>query len=307
MPDSGPARSKTINYDVLQSTIQQANNLSFKAIAFTGGEPFSRPAVLKFALSITNKFNMLASVMTNGLWAKTPIWASKTLKEIGPIWHLGISAGPQHQRFVPIDNVKNAIIAASDLGISCSIRLSYTKNSLQEERNLLSDLSEVRSLFSFERQPIQPFGRGAKEIPREELSSEHTTNSPCLSADVHAVDSDGNITACCGASIGVSKNNRLNLGDIKTNSLEQIIEKSKQNSILHAMRVWGPGRLLEIINEYSNNIGQILPDIKTNHICELCISLTTIEEYKLIIDDLANNPDFLRKLALSRMLELGEI
>jgi hypothetical protein len=95
------------------------------------------------------------------------------------------------------------------------------------------------------------------------------------------------------------------LGNLRQEPLEEIFHRAETNSVLHAIRVWGPRRLIAMIEEAG--LGQYLPEAYIQgSVCNACYSLMSREEIVQFLDHLAQDFEFRRRVAYARVYYLRE-
>lgn len=305
MPYSHGHRRETIEPELLNKLIEEAAELGFKQICFTGGEPFLKRDMLKKAIECCDKLGRTSSVMTNAYWAKTRDDATRVLGSLRGINHLGMSADVFHEKYIPLERIKFGIMAANDLGISCSVRVAYQTDPGQEVEEIRGRLAEVAGLYQIEMQPIQAVGRADNNKSISFFEGD-AAGTPCQSADVHAVNYDGKVYACCGASVYWGTESPLLLGDLHSAPLAEVMTRAQLNPVLHALRLWGPRRVYEIARHQGQSNGIAIPRSDETSICAMCKAVCG----DALVSNLAtiglSNKELRRDLAYGRLVELGE-
>ena len=92
---------------------------------------------------------------------------------------------------------------------------------------------------------------------------------------------------------------------MRENSLEEILDAAELNPVLHAIRIWGPRKLISMIQE--GGLGKHLPDrfIK-NSVCNACYSLMSNKAIVQFLEELAEDFEFRRRVAYARVYYLSE-
>lgn len=217
---------------------------------FTGGEPFLHIEKIKAVSKyVVDRFGFAITISTNCFWASDVGAAKKilaSLKKFGLV-HLGISVDDFHQEFVELKKVKNAIIAATDMGITCYVQCAETKKSLK-----LKDFRKILNLDSelvrWGRISCDPIGRASIAVPESELdlSWNKKVFDNCSMFKTWIINQDGRVTACCGsASYMVPP-----AGNVFQESLSEIINQSNLNPLYNALAIkGGPAMLLDLLTQ----------------------------------------------------------
>ena len=112
---AGPDRHEEVSLEDARDWIRQIaayRNGYVCVLSLTGGEPFSNLDLLRAVMEIAAENKLLVSVVTNGFWATERNRAKQLLQSLPEICFISISTDLYHQKFVPFENVKNAIWAA---------------------------------------------------------------------------------------------------------------------------------------------------------------------------------------------------
>ena len=116
---------------------------------------------------------------------------------------------------------------------------------------------------------------------------------------------DGRVIACIGPIIDLTDPHPLVLGNLRHNSLEDILEGAEVNPILHAIRLWGPKKLITMMQ--SAGLGHHLPVryIKDS-VCHACYELMSRPVSTAFMEELSQDADFVRMVAYGRIYYLNE-
>ena len=116
---AGPDQHEEVSLEDARDWIRQIaaySNGYVYVLSLTGGEPFSNLKLLRAVVEFAaNK--LYISVVTNGFWATERDKAKQLLQSLPEICFLSISTDLYPEKFVLLDNVKNAIWAAQECGI----------------------------------------------------------------------------------------------------------------------------------------------------------------------------------------------
>jgi len=278
----------------------------FKVLSLTGGEPFCNIDLLRNIAAVAAQAGLLVTAVTNAFWAKTLEEGLRTLQSVPAVRLLAVSADAYHQAEIPLDRVRHAIIAAEKLG------LEYNVAVCTEDENDAMHLAFVAELESFadpKRISVAktlPVGRGARSLAHLHYPmSPDPAPAACWAASTPMVFPDGRVVACIGPVISLRTPHPLLLGNAKLTSLTEVLTRAQRNPILHALRVWGPRRLVELLREAG--FGPLLPQTYvTDSVCAACFSLMSETRVVACLNTLAEDPVLLEKVAYGRIFYLKE-
>ena len=173
-------------------------------------------------------------------------------------------------------------------------------------REVLEQLSEIVEDEAIKTAITFPAGRALKEI--DVLKYQTTAEPPvsaCSAGSSPIIFPDGRVIACIGPVIDLKSDHPLLLGNLRENSLEEILDVAELNPVLHAIRIWGPKKLISMIQE--GGLGKHLPEryIK-NSVCNACYSLMSNKAIVQFLEELAEDFEFRRRVAYARVYYLSE-
>ena len=276
------------------------------AIALTGGEPFSDFEHLRHIALIADSLGLLVTVVTNSYWATSESLALETLERLPSIRMLTLSTDKFHQRAIPLEYVKNAFIAAKKLNKSCSIALCIGSSIDSETQTIIDFLDEFAPKNVINMARIFPVGR-AKHLSH--ILQYSTSSTPpiaaCSMAHSPVIFPDGRVVACFGPIIGLSTDNPLILGNLKDEPLSSILDRAERNAILHAIRIWGPHKLVELIQKAG--LGEYLPQkYVSDSTCCTCYELMSSRKLLDYFIELKDSHSFIEKVSYGRLYYLNE-
>ncbi len=262
---------------------------------------------LRHLTSLCKELGLEATVMTNGYWATSREKARKVLESLC-LTGIGLSTDSFHQEFLPIERIRFAIEAAWDLDLHCAVRVCHLEDPGTEVEAIRRQLAVVSGKYHLEHQPVQPYGRARHEVEDETIFRYDTTRAICRSADSPAVNVRGEVTACCGATSYWQGDHLLKFGNIRKDSIEEVMARADRSVALHVLRLWGPGALLELVRQQAELEGVTLSGAnpKDNDICSLCGWLICDPVRSRLLETAAADPAVIRRIAFDRMEQLGE-
>jgi MoaA/NifB/PqqE/SkfB family radical SAM enzyme len=307
LPECEPGRKEQLEWtDVERIITEAAASGVVKTVCFTGGEPFLRRKLLQDAIALCARRGLEATVMTNGYWAPTLERALKVLRSVPGLTRLGLSADTFHQEFIPMDRIRFAILAANELEMDCAVRVCHLDEPDREIEWVRGQLLDVAGLYELEHQPVQPMGRAADEVPANRIFHYDVTIASCRSADAHAVNAEGDVTACCGASSYWQGHHPLWFGNVKEHSIDEILANADANPALHLIRLRGPAGLLALAEAQAQREGTTLVVPETADMCGLCEYLNSDPERAALVQRAVNDPETYRAIAVARFVDFGE-
>lgn len=263
---------------------------TIKIVVFSGGECFSLKEELYKIISFAHEKQLLTRVVTNGYWAESYEKAFdilKKLKELG-LDELNLSTGDDHQKWIPFNNIINAIKASVELELTCLVNIETNPNSIFTEKDFrnndcLKDYIQNKKI-SFSSGIWIPFNEEDKikrDMNYRKLSEHRILNPPILSHGCNSlfesipIDPEGNVYACCG--LACTKIEFLNIGNINQQDIREIYSKQFDDFLKIWSYVDGPKFILNKIAEKTSERNMINADM---HNCEACLLL--FNDYKKI-------------------------
>ena len=306
--EAGPHRHEEVSLEEAYSWTSQIADYRdhyVRVLALTGGEPFFNYAKLKKITDFGNLCGLFISVITNAYWADTKKEAKRILSDLESVDMFSFSTDVHHLKSIPFSRVRNAIKAAQELNIPYTVSICTENKNDPQYQNLISRLYEVTEKESVVTAITFRAGRAKNLVSPVDGISRVPPKAACSAGSSPIILPDGRVLACIGPIIDLEEPHPLDLGNCKENSLGDIFDNAELNPILHAIRIWGPRKLISIINEAG--LGQYLP--KTyfkDSICNACYSLLSNRHIVDFLDELSEDPGFKRKIAYARVYYLRE-
>lgn len=282
---SSPREHVLLEWEYVEKAIREAYWIpSIKVVVFTGGEPTLFPEHLKRGIKLATEMGFVTRLVTNAWWASTYERAKKFLEELVSLGlrELNISFDrfhlPHLQRFGGFANIVNAARAAVELGLD--VVVGTIKLAIEDEQpdynRIRSKLDEVglNSVIVTEDFPA-PLGRARFKIPRNLLTQ---INRPkegigCIDAVAKIViHPNGDVIFCCGHVINTEARPLFVVGNIKNESLEEIVARLNRHVLAWYLRVKGPAALMK----------KLSMEEEVLHPCEVCYLAGTKYMDKLI-------------------------
>jgi MoaA/NifB/PqqE/SkfB family radical SAM enzyme len=306
---AGPHRTEEISLEDAYDWIRQISAYRFgfiKVLSLTGGEPFFNIQRLKLISDYAKEQDLYVSAVTNGYWASTLEKAIQILDSLPSLMMLQISTDKYHQQSIPFERVKNAMLACNQCNIPYTISICTENENdpeYQETLNNVSDFVDPQVIFT-----AITFKAG-RALQLDTTQNYDTSRTPpvssCGAGGAPIVFPNGKIMACIGPIIDLKTPHPLILGNLKQNSLEEILDQAELNVVLHAIRIWGPKFLIKLVREAGLESELPKTYIKDS-VCHACYELMANPQIVDFLMDLQNDSELVRKVAYARIYYLNE-
>jgi MoaA/NifB/PqqE/SkfB family radical SAM enzyme len=306
---AGPHRKEEASLEDMRSWIAQAaayRDGQIKAVCLTGGEPFYDLDKLKRTLVLAVSQGMLPTAVTNAFWAESGERALEVLQGLSELRVLSVSADAYHQAHIPFERVRNALLAAKELGLVYDVAVCTEALNDPEYLRLRSRLEQIVDPDKISTVITFPAGRALSRV--KSFRYQTTTECPataCGSAATPTIFPDGRVYACIGPVIDLRTSHPLLLGNLRERPLAEMLDAAEVNPVLHLLRVWGPGRLLDLLKERGHE--SKLPKLFVqNGMCNLCYILMSDSELCAAMTELSRDARLQEKMAYARLYYLNE-
>ena len=308
--EAGPARTEEVRLSDVSSWLTQAaayRDGHIKGLALTGGEPFASLDLLEKISTWGAKLGFVQSVVTNAYWASTYSKAMATLKRFRFIQLIALSTDEYHQKFIPIENIENAIRAANELGRIHSVSVCTDNYDNPAYKATMDRLTQITELENIRTSITFPVGRAERRAGSYDFNmSSEPSVSVCSMASSPVVFPDGHVTGCIGpVAAKLTTNHPLAWGSLRENTLAEILDRAESDPIFHALRIWGPHKLVEMLK--ADGKSSWLPEqYMSGSVCDICYKLFRDERILGYLDDLREDREFTEKVAYGRLYYLNE-
>jgi organic radical activating enzyme len=307
---AGPNRKEEMRIEDLSSWIRQASayrNGHILAVGLTGGEPFYNLQKLRTVVDLTVSNGMLPTAVTNAFWAESREKAMEVLNFLPGLHVISVSADAYHQAQIPFENVKNAVLAARELGRICEVAVCTEDERDSEYLNLLQRLRAFIEEDAISTNVTFPGGRALARMDtfRYQMTPEGP-NAACGAASTPTIFPDGRVFACVGSVIDLHSAHPLLLGNLHDTPLAEILDAAERSAILHFLRLWGPGRLLALLKNEGCTAKLPVLFVK-NGLCNLCYALMSDPDLCALMTKMLNERHILEKIAYARMFYFDEV
>ncbi|WP_291321815.1 radical SAM protein [Desulfonatronospira sp.] len=303
--EAGPEYNESIPLFVVDSWMRGIRETkTVELINISGGEPFTNIDLLKKILSAAENYGMKVVVGTSGFWASNPVNAKRVIESLPLFTVLQISADEFHEKFVPIERIKHATIAALEKNINIVITFVNNNNISFKDRfyKLMGD-NLIREIEFLEIN-LRAMGRAAKN---NLVIDRHTHDLPegaCDRLNAPVVKYDGNVMACCHDELIPRSNHFLWLGNLHKVNFNEIYQKANHDFLIQALRTIGPKGIIDIITKES---WEWKPrTYKENNICDLCKDIVFSPYLISMFQEYAKDLVFQHETTIKRFFKYGE-
>ena len=309
--EAGPHRHEEMAYEDSVAWIDQAKKYRdgyIQGLALTGGEPFYNLELLRRVSTYGSESGFLVSAVTNASWATSMDHAVSVLQGLPSVRLLCISTDQFHKKFIPFEYVRNAAMAADQSQIIYSFAVCTPNLRDPQYLRIMDELAEITAGESKVRISLT-FPVGRAEVRSQQYNYHITAEPPvgaCQMACSPVIFPDGKVMGCIGPVLKLHTDHPLVLGDLKESSLAEILDRSESNTILHMIRVWGPHKVLELLQERYPDVA--LPrEFIANCNCDVCYRLFKNENVVELLKEIHNKDTDLREeIAYGRQFYLNE-
>jgi len=300
---------KTASEDIVD-WVGQACRYGVPLLIFTGGEPFERFDVLSVAVAEANAKGVPSAVFTSSYWAASLPEAKRQLGELKGLNHIYLSSDIYHQRRVPYGYVYNAIDAAISLGISkITICITYAKET--ERIEVRANYEKYGDHLRFYEERVIP----TKYLPSSVLFHQDGLRPPnptefkckCF-LETPLINPNGDVFACHAGKAGAHgdlSSLPYWLGNLKDNSLEEIMDRSSRRADYQFLRTYGPNGISSLIENHPELLEAIGRDGFTNP-CDMCFSALSSEVGQRILNKHVSNSSVRDEINIRLVLGLHE-
>ena len=252
---SSPQDRTNLSLEAVLSGIDQAKDLEFANVVFTGGEATLRWKDLLVAIAHAKSLGFPTRVVSNAYWATSDERTEERLDALieAGLDEINYSTGDEHTRFVPIERVIRAMVTAVQKGLR-----THTMVELREERRVVRDdvlghpwietlPAEQRELLTCDESPWMPLDPSQVESYPDNIACNAENIGMRTGCDsilqTYVLQADGNIGSCCG--LGMRIIPELHVGRTEgTNFLKGAIEDAENDFLKVWMHYYGPEKIL---------------------------------------------------------------
>jgi hypothetical protein len=210
-----------------------------RAVAVTGGEPFTQRRGLEYAVSRIADADKAIVLFTSGYWARstTPAWIRSVLGRVSTVY---LSTDSHHAPRVG-DRLPAAAAAVTEAGCQLVLQVIDEPGAIESARNL-SPTAEISLI------PPLGVGRGATLFARPPRRPV-TAFGRCSLLNSPTVRYDGRITACCNEAVimgaGPTGLHRRVTG---AHEVAAALSSLRREPVLRLIHRFGPTALTSIVD-----------------------------------------------------------
>lgn len=305
--EAGPERCEKMDPAEARDWLRQAaayKSGEIKGVSLTGGEPFYDLESFRGIMEFGDSAGLFMTAVTNAYWATTLQDAVEVLNSVPALKMLGISTDVYHQQFIDFERVAHAIRAAEILHIPVQISVCTDSKEEPGYQDIIRKLSRITDKDTIDTVITYSVGRAAITLPQEHHRVVEPPVSACTAAGSPIIFPDGRVIACIGPLINLVSDHYLVLGNLRDASLEEILNRAQLNPILHTIRIWGPHRLLRLLERKAGAV--LLNQFLDNNVCDICYRIFSNQKLTPLIESLAGDRDFMQMIAYARSFYLKE-
>ncbi|HAG85596.1 MAG TPA: radical SAM protein [Cyanobacteria bacterium UBA12227] len=275
---SSPKERTNLELETILESIRQAKELGFFNVVFTGGETTLRWKDLLQAIAYAHSLNFPTRIVTNAHWAHTLEQAGERLDELirHGLSEINYSTGDEHTRFIPIERVINATVAAAERNFRTHIMVELkaerrvTRDTILEHSMIAALTPEqMKSVTIIESpwMPLNPLLIGQYPAGVAINKQNISIRTGCDSVlQTYTLQADGRIGSCCGLGLRVIPELNVTVAKGK-DFLKKAIEDSESDFLKLWIHYKGPEKVLAWAAEKD-------PEIKWEnmyaHHCQIC-------------------------------------
>jgi len=297
-----------LSEDTIMKCIDQADEVGYSGVEFTGGEVLLRyDDVKRYASNVTSK-GMKCGFITNAYIANTREKGYKLAEELKGVHLEGIciSFDADHQKYVPYENVLNTVKGALAKDLDVSLRTTHRIDTVENNINMLGKLAtEVGGEFHMgnlkedddskitvngkiikvEENCIELAGR-AKNLDKDNFLPKRSINNDkwcsCFPAD-SLVKSNGNFLPCCSFYTG--SNDFYVMGNVKDTDLRTLLRRTNDSAIDLVMSPYGLLRIGYVLEKSENPKIRKMKNKRYVAKCEFCSNVFSEQETRDFVVD----------------------
>jgi hypothetical protein len=219
---------------------------------------------------------------------------------------LSISTDIYHQMVIPIERVLNALAAARELGRLYNIAVCTDSREEPGFQNTIRDLMSVGETDTIRVSIIFPVGRAQRKAKLFSFQlSEVPPMGACSMASSPVIFPNGNVVACIGPLLTLPPPHPMLLGNALEEPLSAIFDRAESNPVLHAIRVWGPQKLISLLAEHG--YASLVPHrFISGCACDACYKLLSDRRAVAALEEIFHDEELMQLLAHARLYYLQE-
>lgn len=261
---------------------------SIRVLVISGGECTLLGDDLDKIIAYGTQRGLRTRIVSNASWAKSyddAYYRMMGLVKAG-LCEFNVSTGKQHQKFVPLQNIIYAILAANNLGIS-PVQIAYERHP-EDSQSSIDFLRENETISHLLKDGKIEIIDGIWQNLKNPLGPEiHGINFCKVGADFRCrnlynyitINPYSQLLACCG--LTQEYNPYLKLGDLRKKTITDLYDSQFEELFFLWLYTMGPKHIYEKIAEYKG----IQPK-PYSHPCIYCIEIVNDKENIPILEKL---------------------
>jgi organic radical activating enzyme len=278
---SSPWDRNSIPWEIIAASIDQAKELGFFNVVFTGGEATLKWDLLLRGIAYAHEKGFPVRVVTNAFWAANPRKAQEKVDALlaAGLDEINYSTGDEHCKYVPVTNIVNAVEAAMNRKLRTHImvemrdEMKVTKASLLADPRMAAANEANPGLLSIGESPWMPVDPDRVQKYPEGVAT-NRKNLPMMRGcdsvlQTYVVQSDGRVGSCCG--LGLRMTPELNVARTdEKDFLAKAVEEAEADFLKLWIRYVGVEKILAWAAEKDPSI--VWEDMYA-HRCQACMRL----------------------------------
>jgi len=247
----GHVRGKTLTDEELAHillNIKECQQIS--AVGITGGEPLLYPKLIDQIMNYDFGREVKISIKTNGFWGKDIDNARDLIdKYQNKLSYISLSYDEFHMPYIDIQCLKNIIMVAKDYNIQTDVVGCFLKDT-KTPGDILNMLGESAYYTKFCYQPVISTGSGSmfdeeSYIKLLDSNNDILSCTACDEPDI-LINPNLEIFPCCSQ---VVENTLLKMGNLREQSLTEIVQGIKHNYVLNTVYTEGFSSYIKLLKE----------------------------------------------------------
>lgn len=249
-------------------------------VHFGGGEGFLDADMIIGAIAHASIMGFGAiTAVSNCFWGSTPERAQTMAERLANagLHQMEISWDVWHAPYVSAQRVANAVRALYAAGIQTNLRLLTTRSVRAHEAYDMLGQDIIEALDEVCVGNVLPTGKAAEEFAHADLYPGPELSRGCPTNLNLTINPAGRVAPCCS---GADQTEALTFGDIRTQSLEDIVQSMQRSALLSTLVHEGAEPFLNLLREHGFDLAENEAFLGACHACWAVFS--NPEQAKLI-------------------------
>jgi len=288
---SSPRERAHLDLATVLAAIDEARALNFCNVVFTGGEATLEWNTLLQGIQRAASYHFPVRLVTNAHWATSASVAHEKLAALiaAGLSEINYSTGDEHIRFVPLERVVHACVAACQLHLRTHVMMelkearSITPESLEQHPLMTALPLAERAYLSVLSSPWMPLNHSTTYRYPEGVACDGQAaamRGGCTSVlRTYTLQADGRVGACCGLGLRVIPELNVSTTDMPQ-CLHQAISAAEEDFLKLWIHYQGPAKVVAWAAQYN-------PAIRWEgmyaHQCQMCQRLYHDDAIRAVI------------------------